>query len=208
MVWLAQKLSDGNWLLQEVPLRSSLHTGTTTSASSKTVLFVLPCHDRGICLCAFNTFSANVLEEHILSCNIQQRFSTKVSGQGCSYKDILNYVQVFCNYKASYPNSLLYNGVVEAIEIVRELWLPLQLDASHNDSSISDHSYSKHEKLSLGFGINPFIALVIQTLLFRPERIPSPKEYSVLDVETAFPLRSTYIIYTAKCSKKRQFITD
>lgn len=41
-------------------------------------------------------------------------------------KDILNCVQVLWDYKASSPNSLLYNGAVEAIEIVREPWLPSQ----------------------------------------------------------------------------------
>lgn len=64
-----------------------------------------------------------------------------------------------------------------------------RLDASHNDSSISDCSYSKHETLCPRVWHRPLHCLHSNPFkcdCSRPERIPSPKKYSVFGMETAF----------------------
>lgn len=75
-------------------------------------------------------------------------------------------------------------------------------------------------RYALGFGIKPFIALVIQTLLIviavDQRRVHLQRGFG-FGYESCFSViariflwkgKSTYIIYTAKWRKKRQFITN
>lgn len=81
-----------------------------------------------------------------------------------------------------------------------------RLDASHNDSSILDCSYSKYETLYS----NPF-----KWDCSRLEKIPSPKKYSVFVMETAFQLllefffeKHLYNLHSQIKKEKTEFIAD
>lgn len=81
-----------------------------------------------------------------------------------------------------------------------------RLDASHNDSSILDCSYSKYEILYS----NPF-----KWDCSRLEKIPSPKKYSVFVMETAFQLllefffeKHLYNLHSQIKKEKTEFIAD
>uniref|UniRef100_A0A8C5K311 Solute carrier family 19, member 3 n=1 Tax=Jaculus jaculus TaxID=51337 RepID=A0A8C5K311_JACJA len=135
------------------------------------------------------------------------------------FNQVLNYVQILWEYKAPFQDSEVYNGAVEATATFGgkpaslccpwwgcPLWVVRQFQIVVNLSV---------ERYALVFGMDTFIALVIQTIMTvivvdqRGLNLPISIQFLVYGsyfavIAGIFLIRSMYILYSAKCRKEVQ----
>uniref|UniRef100_A0A2K6G2A4 Solute carrier family 19 member 3 n=1 Tax=Propithecus coquereli TaxID=379532 RepID=A0A2K6G2A4_PROCO len=129
--------------------------------------------------------------KHLFYWSLWWAFST------AGFNQVLNYVQILWDYKAPSQDSLIYNGAVEA---VATFGFQIAVNLSV-------------ERYALVFGMNTFIALVIQTIMTvivvdqRGLNLQISIQFLVYGsyfavIAGIFLMRSIYIMYSAKCRKE------
>ncbi|XP_025786096.1 thiamine transporter 2-like [Puma concolor] len=146
--------------------------------------------------------------KHLFYWSLWWAFST------AGFNQVLNYVQILWDYKAPSQNSFIYNGAVEALAtfgayikelVVILIAVPLNVMIAVNLSV---------ERYALIFGINTFVALVIQTVMTiavvdnQGLGLPVSIQFLIYGsyfsvIAGIFLMRSIYIIYSAKCRQGR-----
>ncbi|XP_029788734.1 thiamine transporter 2-like [Suricata suricatta] len=157
--------------------------------------------------------------KHLFYWSLWWAFST------AGFNQVLNYVQILWDYKAPSQRSAIYNGAVEALATFGENGSKRQRAVGKGKGrssymfliTIAAFQIAVNlsvERYALVFGINTFVALVIQTVMTvivvdnQGLGLPVNVQFLIYGsyfsvIAGIFLMRSIYIIYSAKCAQER-----